>query len=274
MTDFSEIFSNFFMLRALVAGMALGLMLSYLGIFAVLKKMSFFSDGISHASLAGIAAGLILGINPFITALIFALLLAGIIYLFEKSGRLSADAAIGIIFSAGIAVGVLFMNLNVSFQRDLNSFLFGNILSIRGEELWIIASVSLIVFFLAFLTRRRLALLSLDYEMSYASGVNTAAYQFIFYLVLAAAVVVGIKLLGIFLVSALLIIPVSSAKQFAFSFASLEKFSVILAELAVLSGLVISYFLDWPTGATIVLIATVFFLVSFVIGRLVHSRQP
>lgn len=272
MTGLTEIFSSFFMWRALLAGAALGAALSYLGIFAVLKKMSFFSDGISHASLAGIAAGLILGVNPFITAVIFALILAVIIYFSEKGGRLSIDAAIGIIFSAGIAAGVLLMNLNVSFQRDLNSFLFGNILSVRGEDLWIIIPVSLAILLLAVFSRRRLALLSLDYETAYVSGINAAAYQFVFYLVLAAAVVVGIKLLGIFLVSALLIIPVSSAKQFAPSFASLERAAVILAEMAVLSGLVISYFLDWPTGATIVLVSAAFFVISAAFGRLIRGR--
>jgi zinc transport system permease protein len=273
MIDLTQIFANFFMGRALLTGAVLGAALAYLGIFAILKKMSFFSDGISHASLAGIAFGLILGINPFLTAIIFALILAAVIYFAEKGGRISVDAAIGIIFSIGIALGVLLMNLNVSFQRDLNSFLFGSILAIRQADLLVIVPASLLILIFALLFRKKLTLLSLDYETAYISGINPALFQFIFYLVLAAAVVAGIKLLGIFLVSALIIIPVSSAKQMARSFASLEILTIVFAELAVFIGLVVSYSLDWPTGATVVLVASALFLLASFGGHFIGRRK-
>ena len=260
-----EILQYPFMIRALLAGVILGALLSFLGTFVILKKMSFFADGIAHASLAGVAIGIVFSFSPLITAIIFSAIFALIIYTLEKKFKLSSDTTIGIIFTSGLALGVLLISLQPGYQPELITFLFGNILAIDKTELILITIFSIIIisFFAAHL--KKITLLALDIEMAYLSGIKVSWLQPILYIALAVAVVSGIKVLGIILVSALLIIPVATSKLFANSFKKLILFSLAVAEIIVICGLIISYYLDIPTGPTIVLTGTVIFSLSALI---------
>ena len=132
-----EILQYPFMQRALIAGVVLALLLAVLGIFVILRKMSFWGDGIAHASLAGIAIGLFAGYNPLITAIIFAVIFALLVYFLERKTSLSSDVIIGILFTASMALGIVLINLKNTYQPDLLSFLFGNILAIKTGELYL-----------------------------------------------------------------------------------------------------------------------------------------
>ncbi len=257
-----EILQYPFMQRAVLAGVVLAVLLAVLGVFVVLKRMAFFSDGIAHASLAGVAVGILLSYNPLIVALISAVFFALLIYFLEKRYGLSSDTAIGILFTSGMALGVLLISLSPGYQPELISFLFGNILAINSLELWLIVVVSVAVLAFVLLNLKSLVLLSLDKEMAYVSGVKVELLQLLIYVILAVSVVLGIKVLGIVLVSALLIMPVAIAKFFSKSFKKLLIFSVLFAELIVLLGIVLSYYRDLPTGPTIVLCGTVLFVLS------------
>ncbi len=260
-----EILQYPFMQRALIAGVILGAVLAYLGIFVVLRRMAFFSDGIAHASLAGVAIGIIASFNPLFTAIIFSIIIAIIIYFIEKKTTLSTDAVIGILFTFGMALGILLISLKSGYQPELMSFLFGNILAIKTSELIIIAAMSALIFIFLASQQKKLILMSLDREIAYVSGINPDIYRFFLYVFLSIATVLGIKILGVVLVSAILITPVSTAKLLSSSFKSLLALTLIISEIVVLAGLFISYYLNLPTGPAIVICgASVFFLSLFI----------
>ena len=262
-----------FMQRALLAGLVLGILLAYLGIFVTLRKMAFFSDGIAHAALAGAAIGLLTRFSPLLSALLFSVLLAVLIFWLEKKSSLSSDAIIGILFTSGMALGVVLISLRQGYQPELIGYLFGNILAIRRLDLALIIGLSLLVMAFILIHRRKLTLLALDREMAYMAGFNPDLYQLLLYIMLACSLVLGIRVLGIILVSAILIIPVSTARLVSRSFKALTWWTVLIAEFTVLAGLLISYFLNLPTGAVIVLTGSTLFSLAFIASALLRKRR-
>jgi zinc transport system permease protein len=257
-----------FMQRALLAGLVLGVLLSYLGIFVTLRKMAFFSDGIAHAALAGAAIGLLTRFSPLLSALLFSMLLAALVYWLEKKSSLSSDAIIGILFTSGMALGVVLISLRPGYQPELISYLFGNILAIRRQDLALIIVLGAVILAFIFSHKRKLTLLALDREMACMAGVNPDLYELLLYIMLACALVLGIRVLGIILVSAILIVPVSTARLLSRSFRALTWWTVLIAEFTVLAGLLLSYFLDLPTGAVIVLSGSALFSLAFLVSSL------
>jgi len=255
------------MQRALIAGILLAGLFAYLGVFVVMRRMAFFSDGIAHASLAGVAAGVLLSLNPLATALVASVFFALMMFWLEKKTNISSDAVVGLIFTFGMALGVLLISLKRGYQPELIGFLFGNILMIKSLDLWLIGIASVLISSLLFLFRREITLMSLDREMAYLSGVRTNLLQLAMYIVLAISVVLGIKILGIVLVSALLIIPVSISKLISRSFRKLVIRSVLCAEAIMITGIFLSYLFDLPTGAAIVLTGAVLFFAVFLLRK-------
>jgi zinc transport system permease protein len=262
-----------FMQRAIIAGVVLGVLLAYLGIFVTLKKMAFFSDGIAHAALAGAAIGLLTSFSPLLSALIFSMLLAGLIYWLEKKSGLSSDSIIGILFTSGMALGIILISLRRGYQPELIGYLFGNILAIRRQDLVLIVIISLLIMAFVLTQKRKLTLLALDREMAYMAGVNPDFYQLLLYVMLAAALVLGIRVLGIILVSAILIIPVSSARLLSRSFKSLVWWTVLISESVMIGGLLLSYYLNLPSGAVIVLTGSSAFALVFIAAALRRQRR-
>lgn len=256
-----------FIQRAIIAGVILAAVLAVLGVFVILRRMAFFADGIAHASLAGVAVGIVFAVNPLVTAVVATAIIAAVIFLLEKRFKLSSDVAIGILFTSGMAFGVLLISLTPGYQPELISFLFGNILSITTQEMFILLVIGILVIAFVFKYLKQLTLMSFDPESAYLVGIKVGWLQFFLYIITAVAVVLGIKVLGIILVSALLIIPVATGKLLAGSFKSLILQSVLIAEATVIIGLIISMHFDWPTGPTIVLSGTGLFIIgSFIKG--------
>jgi zinc transport system permease protein len=257
-----------FMQRAILAGLVLGILLAYLGIFVILRKMAFFSDGIAHAALAGAAIGLLTRFSPLVSALVFSMFLAGLIYWLEKKSSLSSDAIIGILFTSGMALGVVLISLRQGYQPELIGYLFGNILAIRRQDLILIVVLAVLIMAFILGHKRKLTLLALDREMAYMAGINPDLYQLLLYLMLACALVLGIRVLGVVLVSAILIIPVSTARLLSRSFRALTWWTVAIAEFTVLAGLLLAYFLNLPAGALIVLTGSSLFSLAFIASSL------
>jgi len=257
-----------FMQRAIIAGIVLACLLAWLGVFVIMRKMSFFADGIAHSSLAGVAAGVLAGIHPLTTALIFSVVFSLAIYSLERKTTLSSDAIIGILFTSGMALGVVLISFKRGYQPDLVSFLFGNILAIRPADLAVITGLSAAI--IAFLARNHkgITLMALDMDTAYIAGIKVGVLQLVFYIILAVSVVLGIKILGIVLVSALLIIPASTAKLMSKSFKGLIVQSIVFSEIIVILGIALSYALDSPTGPMIVLVGTGVFLGVFALKQL------
>jgi zinc transport system permease protein len=249
-----------FMQRAFVAGVALGLVLPFFGVFVTLRRMSFFGDGIAHATLAGVAIGIVAGVSPFIAALGVGALFGAGVYLLERKTDVSSDALIGVLFTGGLALGIVLISSQQGYQPELMSFLFGSILSVSSQDLGVILVFSALIVVALLMLLRQLTLLALDKESAWLYGVRTELLDFFFYVLLSVTIVLGVKLLGIILVSALLIIPPTVAKLVAPSFKTLIGGSVISGEVFIVLGLLLSYFLDLPSGATIILVGVVSFL--------------
>jgi zinc transport system permease protein len=204
--------------------------------------------------------------------LIFSMLLASLIYWLEKKSSLSSDSIIGILFTSGMALGIILISLRRGYQPELIGYLFGNILAIRRQDLALIVVISLLIMAFILTQKRKLTLLALDREMAYMAGVNPDFYQLLLYIMLAAALVLGIRVLGIILVSAILIIPVSTARLLSRSFKSLVLWTVLISEGIMVGGLLLSYYLNLPSGAVIVLTGSTVFTIVFGAGFVRRKR--
>lgn len=260
-----EIFSYMFMLRALLAGCFVAVLLGFLGSFIVIRKMSFLGEGIAHASLAGVAISLMFNWWPLVTAIFFAIFVAVVIYILERKVKISGDMAIGVVFTASMALGVMILHFSQGYKPELFSYLFGNILMISGLDLKIIGSLSFLIILILGITYHKILFVTLDYEGARLAGVNTVKYELLLYILTAIAVVLGTKLAGIVLVSALLITPPAISMLYTTSFKGFCFISTVTAILITILGLIGSFYLDLPTGATIVLVgAATLFLGYFI----------
>ena len=269
MKELIELLSYPFVQRAILASVISGGLLAVLGIFVVLRKMAFFSDGIAHTALTGVAIALLLGQQPLIWAVCVGVLFAAAIFFLEKKTDISPDSLIGILFTSSLALGVVLMNFKKGYQPDLLSFLFGNILTIGSSELWALIPLGVIILAFVLLNYSKYLFICLNDELAKLAGINTEAYRLILYVLLAVSNILAIKMFGIILVSALLIIPVSFAKLFARSAKTLLVLSIIFVELIVIGGTIISLVLDLPTGAVIILSGTIIFILGMVVNKLV-----
>ena len=262
-----------FMQRAFLAGLVLAPLLAVLGSFMTLRKMSFFADGVAHASLLGVAIAIVVGAVPFTGALIIGVLLGAIIFFLEKYAKLASDAVVGIIFTTGMALGIILISLQPGYQPDLISFLFGNILAITWSDVWIIMALSVGILSIMYIFFRQFILITLSKDMAWTSGINTKYLDLLFYIILALSVVLGVKLLGIILVSALLIIPSVTAKLITKSFHSYVFFAIIFSLLAFIIGLFGSYYFDLPSGASIVVSATIIFIFVLLFRKFISFKK-
>lgn len=258
-----------FFQRALIVGLILGFLMAILGVFVVLRKMSFFSDAIGHSALTGIALGILLGINPFVTAFVFALLVAGGVAVIRRISRQEFDTLLGVFFSAAVALGVTLVSLNPGYQASLVSFLFGNILTVSGVD--IISSTILAVVIIVWLIffGKALTAITFDQTLARAEGVAVDRHELVFLLMLAAAIALTIKFVGVILVTALVIIPAATAQNIARSFVGMFAWSITISLLAVLVGMIGSALLNLPSGPAIVLVGAILYGASLLLKKTV-----
>lgn len=252
--ELKEIFSYEFILRALIAGSFIALICSLLGVQLVLRRLSLIGDGLSHVTFGGVALGIVLGVYPIYIAIPFVIVCSlGILQLIDRA-KIYGDAAIGIVSSIGIAAGILLASLAGGFNIDLFSFLFGSILAISRAEVIISIALSAVVFGVILVYYYEIFSITFDEEFARASGINTKRINTIIVILTAVTVVLAMKVVGIMLTSALLILPAVSAFQIAKSFKSSLVIASVLAVLSVVSGIFLSFIFNLPTGACIVII--------------------
>ncbi len=251
-----------FIQRALLSGSFIALACSLLGVFLVLRRYSLIGDGLSHASFAAIGLGLFLGFYPLLVALPIVILASfGILKLTEKAG-LYGDAAIGLVSAVGIASGVMLASLDGGFNVDLFSYLFGSILSISPLEVWLSIVVSLVVVAVIIFYYHELFAITFDETYAKITGIKTNRINYLFVMLTAMTVVLGIKVAGTMLVSSLIIFPAITALQVAAGFKAALALASVLGVLSVVLGVFISFAFNLPTGATIVLVSFVFFMIA------------
>ncbi|OIP95572.1 ABC transporter [Candidatus Wirthbacteria bacterium CG2_30_54_11] len=261
-----------FIQRAVITGSFVGMLCAVLGLFLVLRKFSLIGDGLAHTSFAGVALGLFLGIFPLYAALPVAVIGSLIILLLSNKARIYGDTAIGIVSAVGISSAVMLASLSKGFNVDLMSYLFGNILAVRSSEMW--ASIVLAVLSLAGLTLLYHDLFALTFDETYAKslGIKTAQLNTLFFILTAIVVVLAIQVVGIMLVSALLILPATTALQLARGFRQAILISISVSVFSIIFGIMISFARDLPTGATIVLLNFALFSIAWLSRTLARDR--
>jgi zinc transport system permease protein len=258
-----------FFLKSLIASLWLSVVFALLGVFVFIKRMSFFSDGIAHSAILGLALAFLLNFNILVSALITGIIFSLLIYYLEKKTKIHTDTLIGLIFVSSLSLGLILMSLKAGYQPELLNFLIGNILTISDFDfiLTIIFSILILIFFLFQFYKLTLALL--DPVEAKLRKLNVSFYEFLFYLILGISVILGIKLAGVILITAFLVLPPAISSLIANSFKSFYLLSIIFALVNVFLGFFISNFYNSPLGASIVISASALFFLLFLIKSLI-----
>ena len=250
------------MQRAFAAGAILAVVLPMISFFVVLRRFSFIGVGVAHSAFGGVALGSLLGVSPVGTAIPFAVGVANVIGVVSRRGRLGIDTAIGIFFSLTMALGILFIGLSDAYNVDLFGYLFGNILAVTSADLALSAGLGALVMAVLLLLFKEFLFTAYDPEVARASGLPVERLDHLLLTLLALAVVLSIKVVGIVLVSALLVIPGATALQLTRRYVAAVLLSIVTGLLSTLGGLVLSYYADLASGATIVAVAAFLFFLA------------
>lgn len=257
-----DILQYTFMQRAVMAGAIVGVLCSVVGIYVILRGMSFIGAGISHASFGGVALGFLLGINPIITAIVFCLVTAFGIGFVARRSEIKEDTAVGIFFSATMALGILFISITKGYNVDLFGYLFGSILAVTDSDIVIILITGLVILALIYMFYKELLCISFDQEMASVIGLPSEKLYFLLLGIIALTIVISIKIVGIILVSALIITPAATAFQLTEDFRKMVLISIITGVFSSIGGLLLSFYFNTASGATIVLLSTMIFFAS------------
>ena len=256
-----------FMRNALAAGLAASVLCGVIGIYVILNKIVFISDGIAHAAFGGIGLGYFLGYDPLAFGIGSAVITALGIGMVSSRARISEDTAIGVFMATGMALGIMLLTLSQGYARDLYGYLFGNILAVTRSDVLLIAALTLIILALVFLLYKEFLLLSFDPIYAEAIGLPVQSLRLLLLVMVAFSVVILIKIVGIIMVIALLTIPGAISRRHMLGLPAIMAGSILLGAVFVTSGLLISYELDVPSGATIILTAALAFFLSTVLSR-------
>ena len=253
-------------LRAVIAGLGIALIAGPLGCFVVWRRMAYFGDTLSHAGLMGVALGIMLGVAPtvgiIVTAFVVGLLLLGL----QQQRRLPTDTLLGILSHTALSAGLVAVSFMDKVRFDLMSYLFGDVLAVSGADLaWIYGGGALILATLALIWRPLIAL-TVHQDMAVAEGSGRLAVRLVFMVLIALTVAIAMKIVGILLVTALLIIPPAAARRFATSPEGMALATVVIGAAAVVAGIAISFTWDTPSGPSIVLASSLIFALSLGLG--------
>ena len=255
---------NGFMLRALMAGVLVSVACGVVGTFVVLRGLAFLGDALAHGVLPGIAAAILLGLPGILGAAVGAVVMIGGVAVVTRRTRLSSDTAIGLLFVAMLALGVVIVSASDAFQGDLVAILFGEILGTTTEQLVLMGAAAVAVTVIAAVASRPFLLLSFDPEQADVAGFSSRRYHALMLLLVALTVVVAFEAVGTLLVFGMLLAPSATGALVAHRTGSMMVVAVAVGTIATYLGLLASYWLDVAASATIVLIAvTIFFVVLF-----------
>lgn len=266
-----EILSYQFMLYALIASILSGLSCSILSNYIVLRKMEFISDGAAHTAFGGIAVAIFFGWNMNLVSIITGILFAVFIYFVGKKGKISENSLIGMLFPLSMALGVIIMNLKPGYTPEIESYLFGDILMVNLTDIITLGIILLSVIFFITIFNKELKYFSYNERMAKIYGVPTELIRFLFLIAVALVVVTSVKIIGIILVTSMLITPGVIAKIWAKSINQMVIISSIFGLLSSFLGIYFSYYLDIPSGPSIVVLLFIFFLINYFIKKLIKA---
>ncbi|MGD9558960.1 MAG: metal ABC transporter permease [Mangrovibacterium sp.] len=273
MGTFTDLFKYDFFLHAFWASLFSAISCGLIGTYIVSRRIVFISGGITHASFGGIGIGYFLGWNPLLGAAIFSILSALGIQLFTQKGKLREDSSIAIWWSIGMAIGIIFIYLSPGYAPNLMSYLFGSILTVSTGEIWLMAGLSLILTAFFAVMYRMILYVAFNEEFAKATGLPVNRINYIMISLIALTIVLNIRVVGIILIMSLLTVPQATANLFTNDFKKMMFLSVLFAFLGSFSGLLISFFADIPSGASIIFTLVILFSLMKWLNLLLAKRR-
>jgi zinc transport system permease protein len=259
---FLEILQYNFMLRGLEAGVIVAIIAPLVGIFLVLRRYSLIADTLAHVSLAGIAIGALLGINPMITALGTTVIASLGIERLRNSKKVPGESALAIFLSGSLALAIVLLSLARGINTNLFNYLFGSILTVTASDVWLILILAVAVIFMLAAFYRELVYVTFDEEVAQTSGINVRRINTILIVLAALTVSLAIPIVGVLLISALMVIPVVTALQLRKNFIRTIIYAEIISIFSVIAGIFVSFYFNLAAGGTIVLIMITIFGIS------------
>jgi zinc transport system permease protein len=256
-----------FMKNALLAILLIAPIFGLAGTLVINNRMSFYSDALGHSALAGIALGTVIGLkDPVYSMILFAILFGLGISSVKNHARSSTDTIIGVFSSSAVALGIALLSRNGGFAR-YNRYLVGDILTIKGADILLIAGVLVLLLLFYGLFFNHLLIISVNQSLAVSKGIRSRLLENLFMVLIAILVTVSIKWIGTLLINSLLILPASAARNIARSVRQYHALAVLFSLISCLSGLILSYYFDTAAGATIVLISALIFAGTYVLSR-------
>ena len=272
MNNIIEIFSYDFMLKALIVGTLISLCASLVGVSLVLRRNSMIGDGLSHVAFGAFSIATVLNIAPLEFSLPIVMVTSFLILKLNQNSKVHGDSAIALLSASSLAIGTFVISITDGVSTDINNYLFGSILSIDNKDVTISIILSIIIITLYIISYNKIFAITFDENFAKVIGVKTEIYNIIFAIICSIVVVLGMRLMGSLLISSLIIFPTISAMQIQKKFKSVVFLSTIISIISFFTGLILSYNLEAPTGATIVIVNLLFFIlqkfISYVKGEI------
>jgi zinc transport system permease protein len=260
-----------FMKNALLGVLLVTPMFGLLGTMVVNNKMAFFADALGHSALTGIAIGVILGIsNPIWSMLAFSFMLAVVIIKVKNVNTSSTDTIIGVFSSTAVALGIVILSFRGGFTK-YSVYLIGDLLSISSMDLLILPIIFIIVIIIWTITFNKLLLVSVNQLLARSRGINVEFYEYLFTITVAVIVTISIQWVGVLIISSMMVLPAAAARNISSNIKQYHIYSVAIALISGVSGLILSYFLGSASGATMVLISSLFFGITFFVKLKFYS---
>ncbi len=254
MSEIIEMFSYGFMQRALIIGVLISVVAALLGVSLVLRKNSMIGDGLSHTAFGAFAVATVMGFAPIWFAMPVVILASFVVLRLSKNKKGNGDTAVALLSASSLAIGTMAISVSKGVNIDINSYLFGSILAVDWFDVWLSAGLAAVVILTYVFLHHRIFAITFDEEFAQAIGVKTKFYDALFAVICSIVVVLGMRLLGALLISSLIIFPTLSAMCFSKSFKSVVVYAAVISVMAFVFGLIISYLLSTPTGATVVIV--------------------
>lgn len=263
-----------FMQRALIAAVIVGLLAPLIGVFLVQRRLALLGDGMGHVALAGVGLAFLAGTQPVITALGVAVLGAVVVELIRTRGRTVGDLALALVFYGGIAAGVLLASLAPGgASTALNQYLFGSLATVNDGDIAVLATAAAVVLVLLVIFGRELFVVCLDSDLAHVQGIPVKVLSLLLSVLAAVTVVIGMRTVGLLLVSAIMIVPVAAAQLWTRSFVATAASAAVVGLVSAVAGLLAAFYLDVPSGPTIVLLALAAFMGSALVQGLRRHRS-
>lgn len=268
MTFINAILEYDFLQRALVVGVLVSISLSLLGINLVLKKFSNIGDGLSHVSFGSLAVALAINIAPLQFSIPIVILAAFVLLRIGENSKIKGDAAIALVSSVAVAIGIIAISLNGGVNIDIDSYMFGSILSISKSDFLLSVIISLSVIIIYALFYHKIFAITFDEEFAKAVGLNIDLYKLLLSIMTALTIVIGIRMIGTLLISSLIIFPTLTAMMVGGTFKKVIISSLIISVISFILGFIASYYLSTPIGASIVIAHLIIFILVFIYSKI------